>query len=127
LWQAQRLTWSLEARVREGKPIIRSEAWLLLLLLPLLLLGWPFSDLALGSEVEWVTGGMVAASRSSRKCCSCRATAYEEGSPPLVRVQSSAQMATWAARPTTETRMRSVRRLAIVSWMSPGSLDSRAP
>jgi hypothetical protein len=73
LWHAQRETTAFAvppppppppggpAKAREGKPIMSKEASVL---------DW------LGTAVEvWVTGGVVAARKSSRKCCSCRATA----------------------------------------------------
>jgi hypothetical protein len=66
LWQAQKLTLSLEAREREGKPIIRREAWFS---------GGLVVVVVVVVEEEWVTGGVVAARKSSRKCCSCSATA----------------------------------------------------
>lgn len=59
-------------RVREGKPIMRRE---LVVVLVVVVLG-PFAEKAVGVEVgaTVVAGGAVTSMNSSRKCCSFRAT-----------------------------------------------------
>ena len=83
------------ARVLDGNPII--------------------NRLAVFCSLVLVTGGVVLARNRSLKCTSSMAILYWESSPAFVREHRSAQMATCAERPTMETRILSVIRLATVS------------